>query len=199
MHLFFRESGKRKEWKNLPVATNCHGHKTQALNRLTTRGAETARRAKRDMQAACQRGRRASDYEGRNLKSVSFPGTTRLSGPLAPRRTPPIPPQLAGRFAPVSDRLLWRSAPVSDKLPGRFAPVAGGCRLGAQLAMQGGCAPPLPAVFGSHHFPRIMCRHQGSSARLRGAPALSAQGGVPPPEVARTEGGDRVWNSTCPR
>jgi len=78
--LFFEEGGKRKEWKTGPVATDCHGRKAQALNRLTTCGAETARRARRKVQAACQRGRRASDCEGRNLKNFLFPEQTDFSG-----------------------------------------------------------------------------------------------------------------------
>jgi len=50
------------------VATNCHGHKAQALNRLATHGAETARRVRRDEQAACQMGLRESVFDPWNGK-----------------------------------------------------------------------------------------------------------------------------------
>jgi len=62
-----------EELEELTRGDHRHGHKAQALNRLATHGAETARRARRDMQAACQMGRRASDFEGRNLKNVPLP------------------------------------------------------------------------------------------------------------------------------
>ena len=142
MPLFCRKS-VTEELEEPTGGDHCHGRKARDL--FTTRGAETDRRAKRDMQAACQRGQRASVFDPWNGKEPEktakkthcckfrpvvsdFPGAlgtgaNRPSGwsesPQWVERFTPLPMGGVERFAPPATPSAQPSAtrPASSAMP----------------------------------------------------------------------------------